>query len=66
MQDLIRQLLVKTASILLAIEQFNYSTIVALHDSNGRVLRTLQDNHAVAQKVTQASFHKRIYKSNRS
>jgi dipeptidyl-peptidase-4 len=31
-------------------------TIVALHDSNGRVLRTLQDNHAVAQKVTQAQF----------
>ena len=36
-------------------------TIVALHDSNGRVLRTLQDNHAVAQKVTQAQFQQKEF-----
>lgn len=31
-------------------------TVITLHDSNGKALRTLQDNHAVAQKVSKAKF----------
>lgn len=31
-------------------------TVITLHDSNGKSLRVLQDNKAVAQKATQAQF----------
>ena len=30
--------------------------VITLHDSNGKALRTLQDNHAAVQKVSQAQF----------
>lgn len=36
-------------------------TIISLHDSNGKLLRTLQDNGAVAQKVIQGQFPKKEY-----
>ena len=31
-------------------------TVISLHDSNGKKIRTLQDNHTVFQKVSQAQF----------
>lgn len=36
-------------------------TVISLHNSNGKLLRTLQDNQAVAQKVAQAQFPKKEY-----
>ena len=36
-------------------------TLITMHDSNGKLLRTLQDNQDVAQRIAQANFPKKEF-----
>ena len=36
-------------------------TVIGMHDANGKLLRTLQDNQVIAQKLTQAAFPKKEF-----